>query len=328
MIPSGLRFKGISIQPLSVLREAFSGGRGGIDDHGGDAINTVEGNSARGGRVRLHDGRSLAYAEWGPLDGRPLLHFHGLPDGRFGWGGGSACADRGVRLISIDRPGVGASDPSPGRSVADWAADVEDLAIQLELDRFSVSGWSAGGAYALACAGALRSRVDTAILVSACGRLDLPGFIEQMSSAAAWRLAERLPPAMTLVYSAMGRLARRRPRGFAKIVSSGLSNVDRAVIRRPEVTGRMTTAYVEATRSGGRGFTEDMQTLLRPWGFEPAEIDLPVHLIHGRCDKVAPPSHAEHWIASLRAPDPLWIEDAGHFLIEDHVDQILEALSR
>ncbi len=291
-------------------------------------IDSTKGSGARLGTARLRDGRSLAYAEWGPLDGRPLLHFHGLPDGRFGWSGGSACADRGVRLISIDRPGVGASDPRPGRSVADWAADVEDLAIQLELDRFSVSGWSAGGAYALACAGVLRSQVDSAVLISACGRLDLPGFIGQMSSAPAWRLAARAPASMTLVYSAMGRLARRHPRGFTKIASFGLSNVDRAVIRRLDVTRRMATAYVEATRSGGRGFTEDMQTLLRPWGFEPAEIDLPVHLIHGRCDKVAPASHAEHWIASLRAPRPVWIEDAGHFLIEDHVDQILEALSR
>lgn len=327
MIPSGLRFEGISIHPLSVLRDVFSGGRGGIDDPGGDAIDSVEGDGARDGRARLRDGRSLAYAEWGPLDGRPLLHFHGLPDGRFGWSGGPACAERGVRLISIDRPGVGASDPRPGRSVSDWAADVKDLAIQLELDRFSVSGWSAGGPYALACARKLRSRIDTAILVSACGRLDLPDFIERMSSAAAWRLAARLPRAMTLAYSAMGRLARRRPRGLATIASSGLSNVDRAVIRRPEVSRRMAIAYVEATRSGGRGFTEDMQALLRPWGFEPAEIDLPVHLIHGRHDKVAPPSHAEHWIASLQAPEPVWIEDAGHFLVEDHVDQILEALS-
>jgi pimeloyl-ACP methyl ester carboxylesterase len=290
-------------------------------------IGSKQGSDARLGLARLRDGRLLAYAEWGPIEGRPLLHCHGLPDGRFGWGGGSACADRGVRLISIDRPGVGASDPSPGRSVADWTADVEDLAKQLELDRFSVSGWSAGGAYALACASKLGPRVDSTILISACGRLDLPGFIGQMSSATAWRLAARTPRLMTLTYSAMGRLGRRSPRGLAMIASSGLADADRAVICRPDVTRRMATAYVEATRSGGRGFTEDMQALLRPWGFEPAEIDFPVHLIHGRRDRVAPPSHAEHWIATLRASEPSWIEDAGHFLIEDHIDQILETLA-
>jgi pimeloyl-ACP methyl ester carboxylesterase len=282
---------------------------------------------ARGGVIRLRDGRALAYAEWGPADGRPVLHFHGVPDGRFGWGGGSVCTDRGVRLIAVDRPGVGGSDPKRGRSVADWPADVEELAEQLELDRFAVSGWSAGGAYALACAHAMQPRIDAVALVSGAGRLDLPGFVEQMSTAAAWRLAARAPSAMTLAYSALARLARRRPGTAQKALFSGASKVDRAVIDRPDVGPRLVSAYVEATRPGGRGLTEDMQAVLNPWGFEPAEVRLPVHLIHGRGDTVAPPAHAEHWIETLETARPVWIEDAGHFLIEDHVEEILDALA-
>ena len=88
---------------------------------------TGDSDGARPGEVWLADGRALAYAEWGPSNGRPLLHFHGIPDGRFSWGSGPACEDRGIRLIAIDRPGVGGSDPKPGRSVADWAADVKEL---------------------------------------------------------------------------------------------------------------------------------------------------------------------------------------------------------
>jgi pimeloyl-ACP methyl ester carboxylesterase len=282
---------------------------------------------ARAGVIRLRDGRVLAYAEWGPADGRPVLHFHGVPDGRFGWGGGSVCADRGVRLIAIDRPGIGGSDPKPGRSVVDWPADVEELAEQLELDRFAVSGWSAGGAYALACAHELQPRIDAVALVSGAGRLDLPGFVEQMSTAAAWRLAARVPSAMTLAYSALARLARRRPGIAQKALFSGASKVDRAVIDRPDVGPRMVFAYIEATRPGGRGLTEDMQAVLNPWGFEPTEVRLPVRLIHGRRDTVAPPAHAEHWIETLETARPVWIEDAGHFLIEDHVEEILDALA-
>ena len=282
---------------------------------------------ARGGVIRLRDGRALAYAEWGSADGWPVLHFHGVPDGRFGWGGGSVCTDRGVRLIAVDRPGVGGSDPKRGRSVADWPADVEELAEQLELDRFAVSGWSAGGAYALACAHAMQPRIDAVALVSGAGRLDLPGFVEQMSTAAAWRLVARVPSAMTLAYSALARLARRRPGTAQKVLFSGASKLDRAVIDRPDVGPRLVSAYVEATRPGGRGLTEDMQAVLNPWGFEPTEIRLPVHLIHGRRDTVAPPAHAEHWIETLETARPVWIEDAGHFLIEDHVEEILDALA-
>jgi pimeloyl-ACP methyl ester carboxylesterase len=282
---------------------------------------------ARVGVARLRDGRALAYAEWGPADGRPVLHFHGVPDGRFSWGGGSICGDRGIRLIAVDRPGVGGSDPKPRRSVADWPADVEDLAEQLELDLFAVSGWSAGGAYALACAHELRTRIDAVALVSGAGRLDLPGFVDQMSTAVAWRLAARVPSAMTFAYSALARLARRSPGTAQKVLFSEISKVDRAVIDRPDVGQRLMSAYVEATRPGGRGLTEDMRAVLSPWGFDPAEISLPVHVVHGRQDTVAPPAHAEYWIETLEHANPVWVEDAGHFLIEEHVGKILDALA-
>jgi len=280
---------------------------------------------ARAAAVRLGDGRELAYAEWGPLDGWPLLHFHGVPDGRFSWGGGSVCEARGVRLITVDRPGIGGSDPKPGRSVADWATDVEELAALLELDRFAVSGWSAGGAYALACARKLQPRIDAVALIGGTGRLDLPGFVEQMSTAAAWKLAARMPSAMTLSYTALALLARRRPAIAQKALFSGLSTVDRTVIDRPRVGPRLVSAYVEASRPGGRGLTEDMRAVLSPWGFDPAEIHLPVNVVHGRQDTVVPPAHAEYWTETLAATKPVWI-DAGHFLIEEHLEQLLDVL--
>jgi pimeloyl-ACP methyl ester carboxylesterase len=282
---------------------------------------------ARAGVTHLRDGRALAYAEWGPIEGRPILHFHGVPDGRFSWGGGSVCVDRGIRLITVDRPGIGGSDPKPGRSVADWPADVEELAEQLELDRFAVSGWSAGGAYALACAGELGPRIDAVAIVGGSGRLDRPGFVGQMSTAATWRLAKHVPSAMTFTYSALARLARRNPRAAQKVIAAGASKVDRAVISRPDVGPRLVSAYLEASRPGGRGLTEDMRAMLSPWGFDPSEIRLPVHLVHGRRDTVAPPAHAEHWIETLRDPHIVWVEDAGHFLIEDHVGEVLDALA-
>ena len=281
----------------------------------------------RVGVADLRDGRALAYAEWGPVDGRPVLHCHGVPDGRFSWGGGSACEDRGVRLIAVDRPGVGESDPKPGRSVADWPADVLELAEQLELDRFAVSGWSAGAAYALACAQGLQPRVDGVALVSGVGRLDLPGFVGQMSTAAAWRLAARAPSAMTFSYSALAGIARRSPSTAQKVLFSPTSKADRTVLDRPGVASRLVSAFIAAARSGSRGLTEDMRAVLGPWGFDPTEIRVPVHVFHGRQDTVAPSAHAEYWIEMLDVARPVWVQEAGHLLIEGHVGEILDVLA-
>ena len=69
----------------------------------------------REGSCRLRDGRSLAFAEWGAADGDPLLAFHGAPGSRLwcpdDFQPGKTTTEAGVRLITVDRPGYGRSDP-------------------------------------------------------------------------------------------------------------------------------------------------------------------------------------------------------------------------
>ncbi|MGI5526577.1 alpha/beta fold hydrolase [Streptomyces syringium] len=66
------------------------------------------------GRTRLPDGRMLAWAEWGPADGLPVLLCPGGATSRWLGFGADAVDALGVRLVSVDRPGLGASDPAPG----------------------------------------------------------------------------------------------------------------------------------------------------------------------------------------------------------------------
>ncbi len=68
-------------------------------------------------------------------------------------------AEMRVRAITMDRPGIGGSDPQPGHRIADWPADVTAFADALGLDRFGMIGWSAGVPYALACAAMIPERL-------------------------------------------------------------------------------------------------------------------------------------------------------------------------
>jgi pimeloyl-ACP methyl ester carboxylesterase len=36
-------------------------------------------------QIKLKDGRSLGYAEYGNLDGKPVFCFHGFPGSRLDW---------------------------------------------------------------------------------------------------------------------------------------------------------------------------------------------------------------------------------------------------
>ena len=84
--------------------------------------------------VRLADGRRLSYTEWGQSNGRPVLEFRGLPSSRLGDVVDLAMLARaGVRRITVDRPGVGFSDPQPGRALLDWPDDIRVLTDALAL---------------------------------------------------------------------------------------------------------------------------------------------------------------------------------------------------
>jgi pimeloyl-ACP methyl ester carboxylesterase len=95
---------------------------------------------------RLRDGRRLGFVEYGDPAGYPVLNCHGGLACRLDVAAADGVARKAaIRPISANRPGIGRSDPQPGRTVLDWAADVEDLAKHLGVDRFAAMGWSMGG---------------------------------------------------------------------------------------------------------------------------------------------------------------------------------------
>ena len=124
---------------------------------------SVSATPRREGRVTLRDGRALAYAEWGDPAGRPVVLFHGAPGSRLLCPDEDATVAAAVRLVTIDRPGYGRSDPDSDLSLLTWADDYAELHGLLGLPPCPIVGWSGGGPYALACA------VRTPALVSSVG---------------------------------------------------------------------------------------------------------------------------------------------------------------
>ena len=118
--------------------------------------------------VRLRDGRRLTYRAIGDSAGFPVVYLHGaIGSPRWRSPALDAAVDSlGIRYVAVNRPGFSGSDPCPDRTVADHAADVEELADALGWQRFSVIGVSAGAPFALACAWRLPGRVVAAAAAS------------------------------------------------------------------------------------------------------------------------------------------------------------------
>lgn len=86
----------------------------------------------------------------GPIDGLPIFHFYGRGASRLEvLQVATSASIFGVRLIGLDRPGIGRSDRLAGYRMLDWPDDVVEVANQLDIERFGIEGVSAGSAYAI-----------------------------------------------------------------------------------------------------------------------------------------------------------------------------------
>src|SRR5271155_3123618 len=122
-------------------------------------VATLRGTPSIDSKIKLSDGRILAYAQWGAETGRPVLLLHGGPGTRLFAVDVDAIAASGVRLITLDRPGLAVSDRLPLHGLAAVATDVGELSDHLGLERFGIAGYSAGGTYGLAIGALLPERV-------------------------------------------------------------------------------------------------------------------------------------------------------------------------
>ena len=145
---------------------------------------TTQGRRGVTDLLTLHDGRVLAYEQYGDPAGFPVLNCHGGMSSRLDAAPAhEAALAKGVRLISPDRAQArGSSTYQAGRRLLDWPHDVRELTDSLGIERFAVMGWSAGGAYAAACAARLGDRV-TAAAVLAPRSLSAPRRLRNSSRA-------------------------------------------------------------------------------------------------------------------------------------------------
>ena len=270
--------------------------------------------------VRVPDGRSIAIEEYGTPGGPVVLYFHGWPASRLEAG---LIPDLPVRLLSLDRPGYGRSTPQPGRRLLGWAADVDYVTRRLGIDRFYVVGLSGGGPFAAACAYALPERVLGVALVSPVPPPELvghrdPGVGHLFRLGRHPRLARRL-------FAVARPLLRRRIITPSTIVGGGLPESDRAVLNRATMAG-LARVWREGFRRGTMGAMSDAQIYARPWGFDLADVRVPVTLWIGGADSLIPARSLEPY-ASI--PGVGWhvLDGEGHYsLAIKHGASILDKL--
>jgi pimeloyl-ACP methyl ester carboxylesterase len=274
--------------------------------------------------VPLVDGRSLFVREYGDPNGRPVISHHGgLVSGADVETAASAARALGLRLVSPNRPGVGASSQAVGRTHASWAADALQVADYLGLDRFGVLGWSMGGPYAMAVAALHPERVTHAVVVAgAPPGLDGPtlGLINATDRRLTY-LCEHYPRAGAAVFAAVRTFARRTPGAFEVTTRWSLGHLDGAAVR---ALGHGTLARWTAEGTAvPLGLVEEYRTWIRPWGFSLQDIKVPVQIWHGDQDKLIDATLEREMASAIPNATFHQIDQGGHFLALGRWAQIL-----
>ena len=270
--------------------------------------------------VQSADGRTLAVREAGDPDGRPVLVHMGTPNSRLLYRRNAAdAAAHGLRLISYDRPGYGGSAPSPGRNAADCARDVRAICAALDIGRLMTWGISGGGPHVLACAALLPDLVVAAASLASPAPYGADGL--DWFAGMGQENVDDVRLMFTDEDAARQKMAKDRaeflaatPADLADGMRTLLTPTDAAVLTG-ELADWLTYSMKDGLAPGDQGWWDDGWAEVRPWGFEPAQISVPVLVVHGREDKFVPFSHGQWLAAHVPGAEARLLDHDGHLTL-------------
>ncbi len=283
-------------------------------------------------QIRLRDGRLLDLLDNEVESDTAVLFHHGTPGNATSWGAWIDGLKGGqIRAIAASRPGYALSDRKAGRKVVDVVEDLSQVLDQYGITRFASVGWSGGGPHALAMS--LDSRcvgVITLAGVGKYGKTDLdflagmgPENVEEFGIS----LKGEGPLRNWMNANAVG-MQEVTGEGLREAFGGLIGKADKEVLSgsfAEEMAGEMRRALSH----GFDGWIDDDLAFIQDWGFELADIKVPVHLWQGDDDFMVPQSHS-HWLESKIPHAQLtFIPENGHIsLIVKHRDKIVTQLQQ
>ena len=265
--------------------------------------------------VSLPDGRELGFAQFGsPTASETIFWMHGTPGGRrqIPLDARAFAEESDVRIIGIDRPGIGWSTAHVYDNVLGFTKDLEFLADHLGVEEFHVVGLSGGGPYTLAAGAAMPDRVTTLGVIGGVAPTVGPDAVGGGLVAVARPLAPvvklaRLP--LGAVFSGAIRLATPVAPQAIDAYRAVQPKGDRRLLGEEAFREMFIDDLTNGAREQFSAVFSDILLFTRDWGFRLADVQQPVRWWHGNDDHIVPFRHGSHCV--LRLPNAELIPLAG-----------------
>lgn len=237
------------------------------------------GKQLTGEFVSLPDGRQLGYCTIGT--GKPVVYFHGTASSRLEILLLRELAETAdLQLIGVDRPGYGLSTYTQRRNLKDFGDDIRFLADHLGIKRFSILGWSGGGAFAIAYIAFHPEHVARAVIV---GTPNLPFDVSTAHNTPFARYIMKIPFLASLAMKNMSRQILHTNNDIAAFLKSragkqmlhACSKDDLKFFSDSAWLALLYQSMAEAFRQGNHGVkavAEEHQIFMKPWNLPFAKI--------------------------------------------------------
>lgn len=261
--------------------------------------------------------RRIHFAEYGAPDGYPVLALHGTPGSHLKYKmAGASAANLGLRLICPDRWGYGQSDLPFRPTLMNFARDMHELVDALNLQSLAVLGISGGGPFAAATAVFLGSRIDRLALVSPVGQLDKIRLADmRLFHALCFRVLPAVPGATDAIFTLYRRMLVHAPRLAMLIASIGMVDVDRKLLRCPDIGGKLSETFRSGLALNAKGAVCDLSLFKRPWEFDPSHIQAPTRIWIGTHDRNVPQNAAHRLADAVPNAELVTMHKQGHYWI-------------
>ena len=284
------------------------------------------------GNIAVGDDRQIGFAEFGDPQGRAVFWLHGTPGARrqIPMEARVYAEQRQIRLIGIDRPGIGSSTPYQYDAVFAFADDLRTIADTLGIDKMEVIGLSGGGPYALACAAAMPDRVVAAgVIGGVAPTVGSDAIAGGVMGSVGLRVAPLLQVAggpIGLAASVLIRLIRPLASPAADLYGRVSPEADRRLLARPEIKAMFLDDLLNGSRKQMAAPFADVVVFARDWGFRLDEVKVPVRWWHGDHDHIVPFDHGLHVVARLPDVEMYHLPGESHLAGLGRAEEILSTM--
>ncbi|KZK96787.1 alpha/beta hydrolase [Pseudovibrio sp. Ad26] len=277
------------------------------------------------GTIILPGDRALAWSEWGDAEGLPVIVCQGAGMASAIPFGEQTAKDLGLRVLSVDRPGLGKSGADPEKNFESWAEDIKELLDFVKADQAFAIGFSQGAPFALALAAS--GLVDGVAIVSGQDELAFPDMFA--------KLPDELKGMVSLACDDPDRLEADIT-GMAtadwlwQMIEGMSGEEDRAFYASASFAPLYCDALASGFAQGAAGYARDTRLAMGRWSFNVENIKQDVQLWYGLKDTspVHSPDFGSTLATRLSCSELHQIAEEGSAILWTQADAILSRLAK